>query len=74
MKKLLLVAGLLLGSLLGRADDGYRLWLRYELLPDARLRAAYARQLATYRLPAAASPTLAVAENCLLYTSPSPRD
>ncbi len=34
---------LLLFSTLCRADDGYRLWLKYDLIKDAGQRAAYAR-------------------------------
>ncbi|KAB7729952.1 alpha-glucuronidase [Rudanella paleaurantiibacter] len=41
IKKLLL--GLLLASHVVCADDGYRLWLKYDPLPDATQRANYAR-------------------------------
>ena len=52
---------------LARADDGYRLWLRYDRIGDASVRAAAAARTEVIRfaLPAAAadSPTLAAARS-----------
>ena len=39
---LILVA---LGATLARAEDGYRLWLRYDLVADTPLRESYAQAL-----------------------------
>ncbi|MBK8476369.1 MAG: alpha-glucuronidase [Opitutaceae bacterium] len=49
---------------LGRAEDGYRLWLRYEPVADAQLRAAYSQALGKVVLATPAgteSPTIAAA-------------
>lgn len=47
-----LVPLLLLGSAgLVRADDGYRLWLRYDPIPDAALRESYAAALTEIVVP-----------------------
>ena len=59
MKRLLLV--LLLGTLAAGelvAEDGYRLWLRYDRFLWKKVRESFSDHLQT----------------CLLYTSPSPRD
>ena len=63
MRRRLLAFLLLLPGLL-RAEDGYRLWLRYDRLTDEPLRAAYAAALAQIVLATPAgteSPTLAAA-------------
>ncbi|UOQ77359.1 hypothetical protein MUN84_01155 [Hymenobacter sp. 5516J-16] len=64
LPRLLLLAFLCLGASLGcRADDGYRLWLKYDELPEASLRKAWqdrARGLwwkATQLLPCKPPPT-----------------
>lgn len=46
-----------------RAEDGYRLWLRYDKITDEPVRAAYADTLAEIVLPTALSPTLAAARD-----------
>lgn len=46
------------GAIAARAEDGYRLWLRYEPLPEA-LRTTYRRQLTALLIPGEA-PTLTV--------------
>jgi alpha-glucuronidase len=56
MKKLLLL--LALGLLNLRADDGYRLWLRYDLVADAQLRESYSRTIKRIRLEAPAQDTV----------------
>jgi alpha-glucuronidase len=45
-----------------RADDGYRLWLRFDLIPDAALRRSYAASLSEIVSPAS-SPTLDAARD-----------
>jgi alpha-glucuronidase len=57
---LLLFALLSLATFL-RADDGYRLWLRYDRLQDDSLRIAYADQLQGLTLPERQGPTLQAA-------------
>ena len=54
---------LLLIGLTGRAqaDDGYRLWLKYDQLPDARQRAAYQQVAQFVALASAPTPTLQAA-------------
>jgi len=44
-----------------RADDGYRLWLKYDLLPDAGQRKAYQRTFQFITLEQPATPTLQAA-------------
>ena len=48
-----------------RAEDGYRLWLRYDQIDDAGLRASYAK-LASHIAISPASPTLQVARDELV--------
>lgn len=43
--KLKLLFLLLCVSLASRADDGYRLWLKFDLIKDAKLRTTYSRQV-----------------------------
>ncbi|MFY7889435.1 MAG: alpha-glucuronidase family glycosyl hydrolase [Spirosomataceae bacterium] len=43
--KLKLLFLLLCVSLTSRADDGYRLWLKFDLIKDAKLRSTYSRQV-----------------------------
>jgi alpha-glucuronidase len=60
---LLLAAACLLSSAL-RADDGYRLWLRYDPIADPALRAEYVRQLPSVQIVVSAgedSPQVAAA-------------
>ncbi|WP_375436938.1 alpha-glucuronidase family glycosyl hydrolase [uncultured Hymenobacter sp.] len=47
----------------GRADDGYRLWLKYDQLPEAGLRKAWQAQAQRIVLASAATPTLQTAAN-----------
>ncbi len=65
--RLVLFSLLLVPSMPGaRADDGYRLWLRYDLISDEELRAGYARELREVVLAApgiAESPTVAAARD-----------
>ncbi|MGH7994890.1 MAG: alpha-glucuronidase family glycosyl hydrolase [Opitutaceae bacterium] len=56
-----LLALFLLPAGLCRAEGGYRLWLRYPLVPDAALRASYAAALPQVAIRAD-SPTLRAAE------------
>ncbi|GAB2461334.1 xylan alpha-1,2-glucuronidase [Hymenobacter qilianensis] len=59
---LLLLVVLCVGSLQqGLADDGYRLWLKYDQLPDARLRKAWQAQAKGITVENGASPTLQTA-------------
>lgn len=58
--KVNLLALLLLLFSFARAEDGYRLWLRYDQLKNASLRTVYGTRLATISLPGN-SPTLQVA-------------
>lgn len=53
-KLLFLAAGLAFAST-ARADDGYRLWLRYDLIPDESLRQSYAAALSEIALPDSAA-------------------
>lgn len=55
-------------SLVSRAfaDDGYRLWLRYEPISDASLRKGYTQAISEIVVPANASPTLADARDELV--------
>ncbi|SNR67129.1 alpha-glucuronidase family glycosyl hydrolase [Hymenobacter mucosus] len=58
----LLLAFLSLGIYLpGRADDGYRLWLKYDELPEASLRKAWQAQARGITLASASTPTLQTA-------------
>ncbi|TGE06194.1 alpha-glucuronidase family glycosyl hydrolase [Hymenobacter fodinae] len=45
----------------GLADDGYRLWLKYELVRDASQRKAYQKQAKFIAVPTGASPILQTA-------------
>ncbi|MCF1713785.1 alpha-glucuronidase [Flavihumibacter sp. RY-1] len=58
--KVNLLALLLLLFSFAQAEDGYRLWLRYDQLKNASLRTGYESRLATISLPGN-SPTLQVA-------------
>jgi len=53
-KLLFLAAGLAFAST-ARAEDGYRLWLRYDLIPDESLRQSYAAALSEIALPDSAA-------------------
>ena len=69
MRRLLLALVLALPLFSLRAEDGYRLWLRYDRIADETLRAAYAATTAQIVLvtPASAdSPTLAAARDELV--------
>jgi len=61
----LLVTGVLLTSLRLPAEDGYRLWLRYDRIDDPALLAQYRNAVACIVFPTP-SPTLLVARNELL--------
>lgn len=61
----LLIACTLLASLRLPAEDGYRLWLRYDKIDDPALLAQYRTALTTMVFPTP-SPTLLVARNELL--------
>ena len=61
MNRLLLI-GLLLITHLAFADDGYRLWLKYDRLTDASLRSGYARA-AQFIAVSGSSPVLTAASN-----------
>ena len=62
---LLLAAALFLSSTL-RADDGYRLWLRYDPLADPALRSAYAAAISEIVIPENARPPVASARDELV--------
>lgn len=59
MKKLLLIFSLLV-CLASRAEDGYRLWLRYDLVDDRQLLQQYRSSISGIRI-AATTPTLQAA-------------
>ncbi|RXK54758.1 alpha-glucuronidase [Oleiharenicola lentus] len=61
----LLVSSLLLPLLL-RADDGYRLWLRYDPIPDASLRQAYTGAISEIVIPENPRPLVASARDELV--------
>jgi len=56
-----LFLGLLAFASLLRADDGYRLWLRYDRVQDEGLRSVYAAELKTLALPEKQGDTLQAA-------------
>src|SRR4051794_3688814 len=62
MKKYCFILILGLAALFCRADDGYRLWLRYERIDDAKLLREYRSVLATVKI-VGNSPTLSAARN-----------
>ena len=64
MKKLLLICSLL-ACLASHAEDGYRLWLRYDLVDDRQLLQQYRNSISGIRM-AATSPTLQAVRNELL--------
>ena len=73
MRRLLLLALLPLFTLAARADDGYRLWLRYEPITDSALRQSYAtaaRHLVLATPTGTDSPTLTVARDDLTTALP----
>src|ERR1044072_3850703 len=59
---LLLCLLTLAGILSARADDGYRLWLRYDSIADAALRTAYASAITELVIPES-RPTLNAARD-----------
>ncbi len=65
MKKFLLGLAFMLFALLPRAEDGYRLWLRYDKIADATLHRTYSNQLQAISIKGT-SPTLSVAKAELL--------
>jgi alpha-glucuronidase len=60
MKKIFFITLACLASLLSPAEDGYRLWLRYDKIDDPTLLAGYRKALTAMVFPTA-SPTLLVA-------------
>lgn len=68
MKRLLFL--FLLLSFTSRADDGYKLWLKYETLSDKTARAKYIARLQTYSVEQL-DPTLTVAVNELKIALPT---
>ena len=62
---LLLTSSFLLSSAL-RADDGYRLWLRYDLIADESLRRAYAGAISEIVIPENPHPVVASARDELV--------
>ena len=65
MKKLLSGLILLLTVLLSKAEDGYRLWLRYDKIADGTLHRTYSNQLQAITV-AGTSPTILIAKGELL--------
>lgn len=65
MKKLFLVACTVLVAVLLQAEDGYRLWLRYDKIDDAALLQQYRNTISGIQLEPS-SPTLSVARQELL--------
>ena len=65
MKKKFLIVSFLLTMTLARAEDGYRLWLRYDKIDDPVLLQQYRNQILSCYFPAS-SVTLLVAKNELL--------
>lgn len=64
MCRLLLALALALSAAFARADDGYRLWLRYDPIADSALRQSYTaatRRIVLATPTGTASPTLAAA-------------
>ena len=64
MRRLLSLALIAILSVLARADDGYRLWLRYDPIADSALRQSYAaatRHIVVATPNGTDSPTLTVA-------------
>jgi alpha-glucuronidase len=71
MRKLFLLLYLLLSSLLTlQAEDGYRLWLRYEQVTDKALLKAYRQQLSGFYIPGS-SATMAAARHELQLALPT---
>jgi len=62
----LLVALVLLASARLNAEDGYRLWLRYDLVGDAPLKAAWGDAISEIVVPDNPRPTLAAARDELV--------
>jgi len=65
MRRLVVAFALVITVGLARADDGYRLWLRYDPIADAKLRATYiaeAKKIILFTPTGADSPTLALAK------------
>jgi len=62
MKKALLVIYTLFVSLLVNAEDGYRLWLRYDKIDDSVLLLQYQKNIAAVYFAEDASPTLKAAK------------
>src|SRR5437660_86363 len=52
LKTTIIGVGLVL-AMSARAEDGYRLWLRYDLIPDATLRQSYIAAISEIVLPEA---------------------
>lgn len=63
--KFILLSALFTFSIYGRAEDGYRLWLRYDKISNARVLAAYRSQLNNVYMPGS-SAVLDVARKELL--------
>ncbi|WP_432207207.1 alpha-glucuronidase family glycosyl hydrolase [Hymenobacter defluvii] len=61
LRCLLLMLLLAVGTRHAVADDGYRLWLKYDLLPDAAQRKAYQRSLRFIATEERTNPTLQAA-------------
>ncbi|MBX2917052.1 MAG: alpha-glucuronidase [Cyclobacteriaceae bacterium] len=59
MRIVLFLFILVLPSLAVHAEDGYRLWLRYDKIPDTRLINQYKKELASLHIPGQ-SPTLTI--------------
>lgn len=74
MRKLCLLLLLLLGCMTSlRAEDGYRLWLRYDRISDATLLQAYRNSITGMYLPGT-SPAIRAAQQELLTALPSMLD
>lgn len=63
MKRSALILLLILAVLAVRSEDGYRLWLRYDLVSDPALLHRYRRTLTSLQFDISGSPTLRVARD-----------
>src|SRR5947208_2767781 len=65
VKKIFLIICVVFTSLLSHADDGYRLWLRFDKIDNATLLQQYRSNITAIQINAA-SPTLSVAKQELI--------
>lgn len=66
MKKVLLLIYVLFLTILSNAEDGYRLWLRYDKIDDANLLQRYKKDIGAVYFPGDASETLKAAKKELI--------